>query len=70
VAGSENYVWRSAKGTLIGQAIDPLYKTVPELIVTENALYELLALTDVLRIGRAREVNLAIEELKKRLTGA
>jgi len=69
VAGSENYVWRSAKGTLRGQAIEPLYKTVPELPATDNALYELLALTDVIRIGRAREVNLAVEELKKRLKG-
>lgn len=68
-AGTENYVWQSAKGTLRGQAIEPLYKTVPDAIVEDKALYELLALADVIRIGRAREVNLAIAEFKKRLKG-
>ena len=66
-AGAENYVWPSAKGTLRGQAIEPLYKTVPDAVTDDNALYELLALADVIRIGRAREVNLAIAEFKKRL---
>jgi len=68
-ASSENYVWKSAKGTLRGQAIEPLYKTVVEIIQTDNALYELLTLTDTIRIGRAREVKLAVAELSKRLKG-
>jgi hypothetical protein len=37
-AGAENYVWPSAKGTLRGQAIEPLYKTVPDAISEDNAL--------------------------------
>ena len=64
--GAENYVWQSAKGTLRGQAIEPLYKTVPDAVLEDNALHELLALADVIRISRAREVNLAIAEFKKR----
>jgi hypothetical protein len=65
--GTENYVWPSAMGTIRGQAIEPLYKTVPDVVMKDNALYEMLALADVIRIGRAREVNLAIAELKKRM---
>jgi DNA-binding Lrp family transcriptional regulator len=68
-AGAENYVWPSGKGTLRGQSIEPLYKTVPDAVTEDKALYELLALADVIRIGRAREVNMAIAEFKKRLKG-
>jgi hypothetical protein len=32
-----------------------------------SELHELLSLVDALRVGRVREKNLAIEELKKRL---
>jgi hypothetical protein len=33
----------------------------------DSELYELLALSDAVRVGNAREVKLAIEELRKRL---
>jgi DNA-binding Lrp family transcriptional regulator len=65
--GEENYVWPSAKGTKRGQAIEPLYKTLPEIVGKDKSLYELLALADTLRVGRAREVKMAIEELDKRI---
>lgn len=68
-ASTDQYVWRSSKGTMRGQAIEPLYKTVPAVAQTDNALYELLALVDAIRVGRAREVKLAIEELNIRLKG-
>jgi hypothetical protein len=35
--------------------------------VKDKYLHELLALTDSLRVGRAREKEMAIIELKKRL---
>lgn len=68
-ATTELYVWRSSKGSMRGQAIEPLYKTVPIVTQTDNALHELLALVDAIRVGRAREVKLAIEELNIRLKG-
>lgn len=65
--GEEQYVWRFSKGNVRGMEIEPLYKTVPEVAIKNRAFYELVSLVDVIRVGRAREVNLAIEELKKRL---
>jgi hypothetical protein len=39
-------------------------------VKTDSSLYELLALVDTLRIGRARERKFAEEELKLRLNQA
>ena len=63
-------VWASPEGTVRGYAVAPLYNTVPKAIKSDSALYELLALVDALRIGRARERKLAEEELKLRLNHA
>jgi hypothetical protein len=41
---------------------------VPAAARRNSALYDLLALVDALRIGRARERNLAEKELTVRLT--
>jgi hypothetical protein len=64
----EKFVWAYAYGTERGQAIEPLYKTVPKIVTNDTELYELLVIVDTIRIGKAREVEIAIEELKKRLT--
>jgi hypothetical protein len=66
VESTENYVWPSAKGTLRGHGIAPLYSSVPEAALKDPKLHELLALTDALRVGKVREKALAMEELKKR----
>lgn len=68
IDSAENYVWPYAKGNMRGQGIVPLYKSVPEASLNDQKLYELLALTDALRIGKAREKALALEELKQRMT--
>lgn len=64
----ERYVWPNEQGEVRGQAITPLYPTVPEAARRDPKLYELLALLDALRVGRAREVRLARDELKKRIS--
>ena len=65
---SENpVVWSYAEGKYRGQAIEPLHPSVPVACMKDNKLYELLALTDALRIGKARERNSAIKELKERI---
>lgn len=61
-------VWPSPTGTVRGYAVPPLYKTLPEAAPRTPAFYELLALTDALREGRARERNLAERILRERLT--
>ncbi len=60
------YVWSYAKGEHRGESIKPLYKTIPQIINTNDIFYELLVIVDTIRIGRAREVKFAIEELEKR----
>lgn len=67
IQSDENYVWTSGKGNVRGQSIIPLYSSVVDAVQSDSKLYELLALTDALRVGRARERELAIVELKKRI---
>jgi hypothetical protein len=66
-SGGDVYVWPYAKGTQRGQAIEPLYMTLPAIIQEDKMFYELLAIVDTIRVGRARELKIAIEELEKRL---
>jgi hypothetical protein len=61
----ETYVWPSAKGNAQGQAIAPLYPGVPEAALEDDRLYAMLALSDALRVGRARERAEAVKELAK-----
>jgi hypothetical protein len=63
-------IWVYPEGTVRGVSIPPLYKTVPKAAKADPALYELLALVDALRIGRARERKLAEDELHQRLNHA
>lgn len=68
IAATEKYVWPHARGTERGQSILPLYPSVPEAALKDEALYELLTLVDALRVGRVREKELARKELEKRLS--
>lgn len=67
IQSSEAYVWPYGKGTVRGHIILPLYPSVPDAVLKDEHLHELLALVDALRVGRVRERELAIKELKKRL---
>lgn len=67
IVSNEPFVWPFPEGNVRGQAIQPLHNKVPEASLKDSAFYELMALCDVLRVGRVREKNIAIEELKKRL---
>lgn len=62
-------VWPDADGSVRGIAFEPLYHTVPEAAKRDPYLYELLALIDAIREGRARERTIAVKELTKRLRG-
>lgn len=64
-ASDVNYVWPDAAGEMIGLSIEGLYPKQPEAAANDPEFYKLLALVDVIRIGRVREIRLAISELKK-----
>jgi hypothetical protein len=66
-SGEGDYVWPSARGQMRGQAITPLYNNVVKAVQNDPELHELLALVDAIRVGRVREKQLAVDELKKRL---
>jgi hypothetical protein len=63
-------VWPDAEGTTRGFAVEPLYRSVPRVARSDPQMYELLALVDALRLGRARERKAAEDELRKRLNHA
>ncbi|MDC6366702.1 hypothetical protein [Flagellimonas amphidinii] len=67
IRSNENYVWPSGRGTARGQSIIPLYSSVTKAVQNDLMLYELLALVDAIRVGRAREKEIAIKELKARI---
>ncbi len=67
---NDQYVWPYAEGEVRGQAIFPLYPNVPFAAKKDPKLHEMLALLDAIRVGRAREKNLATDEIKKRIKEA
>ena len=67
IHGDDDFVWPYAKGKSKGQAIVPLYISVPEAVLKDSKLHEMLALVDAIRVGNAREKKLAVVELKKRI---
>lgn len=61
-------VWPFSDGQARGQALYPLYPTAPLAASRDPALYEVLALFDAVRIGSARERDLAVKFLNQRLS--
>jgi hypothetical protein len=66
-AGDLPPVWPCPDGKVRGYSFVPLHKNVPKAALADERLYELLALVDALRNGRARERKLASQELTRRL---
>lgn len=60
-------VWPYPEGKTRGVSFSPLYKLAPRAATADAKLYELLVLVDAIRGGRAREREIAIKALKKRL---
>ncbi len=60
-------VWPYPEGEVQGYEFSPLFKSVPKAVLIDGKLYELLALVDAIRDGRAREKDIAVNELKKRI---
>ncbi|HEJ83852.1 MAG TPA: hypothetical protein ENO25_04720 [Desulfobacteraceae bacterium] len=60
-------VWPDPDGEVRGESFSPLYKSAPVAAKKDPALYQLLALVDAIRGGRARERDIAKKELHERL---
>ncbi|MEP7295621.1 MAG: hypothetical protein ABI702_05485 [Burkholderiales bacterium] len=61
--GHEAIVWPDPHGTVRGEGLAPLHPCVPGAALRDPVLYELLALFDALRAGRARERAMAAQRL-------
>jgi hypothetical protein len=61
-------VWPDAEGTVRGFKFSPLSRSAPKAARLDPKLYEVLALIDALRDGRARERQFAEKELAARLS--
>jgi hypothetical protein len=58
------YVWPQPRGSARGLGIEPLYKEAPKAALKDEVLYKMLALIDVIRVGRVREWKTAINKLQ------
>ncbi len=67
ISSDEPFVWPWARGVQRGQSIEPLHPSVPKACERDETLHALLALTDALRVGKAREQSLAMQELRERI---
>jgi hypothetical protein len=59
------YVWADHRGKTVGLGIEPLYSKQTDHIEKYPEFYEMLALADVLRVGRIREKEIAVNQLQK-----
>jgi len=62
--GSTDFVWQHPNGSMRGVGVEPLHPAVPFAAMQDPKLYELLALFDALRVGKARERGMALERLQ------
>lgn len=61
--GSTDFVWPHPNGSVRGIGVEPLHPSVPFAAMQDPKLYDMLALFDALRVGKARERNMATERL-------
>lgn len=69
-ASSTSVVWPDPRGTVRGESITPLYGGAVATVQRDERLYRALALVDALRVGQARERQIAGELLEKELAPA
>jgi DNA-binding Lrp family transcriptional regulator len=60
-------VWPHPEGAVRGEGLTRLYKSAPGAALADPRLYEWLALVDAVRAGRAREREVAMQEIERRL---
>lgn len=65
--GEDVYVWPDPEGEIRGQAIEPLYSSVPKAAKNDSDLYEWLNLVEAVRVGRPREQAVVRKMFEDRL---
>jgi hypothetical protein len=61
-------VWPYVTGEVRGPALCPLYPKAPDAAAKDPVLYDVLTLIDAIRVGGARDREIAKAELEKRLS--
>ena len=64
---SDTPVWPHSEGLVRGPAVEPLYHSIPAVILKLQKLYYFLVLVDFIRLGRARERSWAAKTLTELL---
>ncbi len=62
------HVWPDPEGEVRGISFSPLHKAAPKATRMDPEFYELLALVDAIRGGRARERKMAMDMIDQRLS--
>jgi hypothetical protein len=62
--GGTDFVWPHPNGSVRGVGVEPLHPSVPYAAMQDAKLYDMLALFDALRVGKARERGMALERLQ------
>jgi predicted transcriptional regulator len=57
------YVWPDVQGDEFGSMIEPFYPKQVQAAKIDAEFYKLMALVDVIRVGKTREIKRAVEEL-------
>ncbi|QHI37561.1 hypothetical protein IMCC3317_29410 [Kordia antarctica] len=70
IVSVDRFVWAYGQGKIRGQVIEPLHPKTPEACLKDKKYYELMALTDAIRIGKVREQTIAFNLLKERIEHA
>jgi hypothetical protein len=68
IQSNNHYVWPHIKGTVRGQAIKPLHPKIPDACINDQTFYEFMALCEAIRVGKARERDLAKKAIKALLS--
>ncbi len=67
--GGVPLVWPAEGAATRGEALEPLHPSAVRLSEVDQRAYEVLALVDAVRTGRARERKMAADLLEQRLAG-
>lgn len=67
VPPNPGYVWSVAGGDSEGVVLEPIHPSAPFAASRDELVYQALALVDVIRIGKPRELQIARDALKQLL---
>lgn len=61
------FVWPYYEGGVEGQMVEPIHSSIPRASLLDAKYYEIASAIDMLRVGKAREKNAAIQILEGEL---